>query len=514
MITTNIIPQGAAERTQKIKRSLILPGGGLRLSYAVGALQVIFGKGLTFQHMDATSGGSLNLAMLLSGLDVQTMAERWRSLNMRDTIAFMPWQDWFSNKKFVAAASADGFREKVLPHLGIDFAQIRNATGVQATFNLCHFASKNNVVIPHQQLTEDYLIAGMSLPGTLPPVNIDGDLYLDSGFIQDANLMEAVKRGAEEIWLIWIMGNIAEYRPGLLNLYVQMLEMSANGALHKELEQIKQINQRIQQGETVYGHTQPIRLHLIKPAHPLPLDSALYTGEISHAELIDMGRADAYNYFKTITKEGVPFEPQITTMTTKTLGIQFKETMAGYFTLDEIDPKQGAVTGKQQRSKLAMHAQVDIEDIEQFVANGDHPGRLSGTVDFAPLGEGMQAHSGVFNLFFPAEEPQTKFMVYELGFNHLGQEYYLAGKKVVRDDLAFDLWSDTTTLYTTLHKGTDKQAEVIGAGILTLGVKDLVKLVSTITVLNAESTADKVKTVGKFGTFFMGELWETYGIRW
>ncbi|MDN4503993.1 patatin-like phospholipase family protein [Alteromonadaceae bacterium BrNp21-10] len=514
MTANTHIPQGAASDDQQVKRSLILPGGGLRLSYVAGVLEVLFEHGLSFQHMDGTSGGSLNLAMLLSGLDAKNISERWRTLNMRDTIAFMPLHQCLSLKNFTAAASADGFRKKVYPHLGIDFERIRAAQGIEATFNLCHFASKTNVVIPHQQMTEDYLVAGMSLPGALPPVDIDGEIYLDSGFIQDANLMEAVKRGANEIWLVWIMGNISQYRSGVLDLYVQMLEMSANGALHKEFEQIQQINQRIEAGETVYGHQQPIRLHLIKPAHPLPLDSALYTGDISHAQLIELGKEDAQTYLNSMTKEGVPFEPQVTTMTTKTLGIQFKETMAGYFTLDETVPKKGAESGKQQRTKLAMHAQVDIDDIDQFVKTGAHPGGLGGTIDFEPLGKGMPAHSGVFNLFFPAEEPETKFMVYELGFNHQGQEYYLAGKKVVRDDLAFDLWSDTTTLYTTLHKGTDKEAEVIGAGILTLGVKDLVKLVSTITVLNADSTADKVKTVGKFGRFFMGELWETYGIRW
>ncbi len=51
-----------------IQRALILPGGGLRLSYAAGVMDELFKHGLTFSHMDGTSGGSLNLAMLLSGL--------------------------------------------------------------------------------------------------------------------------------------------------------------------------------------------------------------------------------------------------------------------------------------------------------------------------------------------------------------------------------------------------------------------------------------------------------------
>lgn len=505
------IPQGAAANASQLpKRALILPGGGMRLSYAAGALAEIFAHGLTFQHMDGTSGGSLNLAMLFSGLRIDDICERWRTLKMRDTISFMPLSNYLWPPKFVAAGSAKAFRKKVYPHLGIDFAKIRAAEGVQGTFNVCNFGRKMNEVIPHQAMTEDFLVAGMSLPGTLPPVTIEDTVYLDSGFIQDANLLEAVKRGASELWLIWIMGNIPGYRSGPLDAYVQMLEMSANGALIKELQQIKDINARIANGEQPYGHQQPITLHLIKPAHPLPLDSALYTGAISHATLIEMGRADARAYFNRMKPEGVPFEPYILNMTAQQTGLQFKETMTGGFALDASDPHDGKAKGKQAGTQLAMHAEVSIDDMDAFIKNPEHPGRLTGTIDFAPLGMGMVANTGVFNLFKPTDDPKLTLMVYELGFVHQGEAYYLAGRKEVRDGSVFKLWPETTTLYTQLHKGTDKSGPVIGAGILTLGVVDLMKLVSTVTVTHADGFAAKARTVAAFGGFFMRELWDTY----
>jgi predicted acylesterase/phospholipase RssA len=505
------IPEGAANNESGLPyRSLIIPGGGLRLSYAAGAIQVMLEKGLKFQHMDGTSGGAINLAMLLSGLSADEMCERWRSLDMRDTVALLPLKDMLNLSDFKGSGSSDAFRNKVFPHLGINFEKINAAQGVQGTFNLCNFSEKMNEQFLHQKINEDLLIAGMSLPGVFPPVTINNTVYLDSGFIQDANLIDAVKRGANELWLIWILANIPRYRSGLLNSYVQMLEMSANGALHKELLQIKEINKRIESGEKVYGHTEPIRLHLIKPPHPLPLDPALYTGEVTHDELIAMGRVDTLHYFSNLQPEGVPFEPQVTKMTETVPGIQFKETMAGGFSLDSTEPNQGSSVGKRNGFELAMHAQVDIDDIDKFVAECEHPGRLSGTIDFPPLGMGMTAQNGVFNLFYPAHDHDMKLMVYELGFTHEGEEYYLAGKKEVKDDHGFDLWSDTTTLFTQLHKGIDKSAPVVGAGILTLGVTDLIKLVSTLKVTNVDSSKDKVKTVSKFGTFFMGELWDSY----
>lgn len=505
------IPAGVGpEDSSGRRRALILPGGGLRLSYAAGVMKTLFTSGLTFQHMDGTSGGALNLAMLLSGLDIDDVCERWATLDMLDTVAFLPFKDAVNLTQFKATGSAEAFRKKVFPHLGIDIQKIKAAEGLSATFNVGNFSKKVNEVIDYQDISEDFLIAGMSLPGLFPPVEINGQSYLDSGFVQDANLLEVVKRGANEIWLIWILANIPRYRSGVLNSYVQMLEMSANAALHKELQQIKDINTRIENSEQVYGHTQPIRLHLIKPTYPLPLDPELYSGHVTHSQLINMGCQDAEQYLSQKTQEGVPLEPHITVMTEKTLGIQFKETMAGGFCLGAEEPKQGNSLGKHKGLELAMHAQVDIDDMDGFINDPNHSGRLSGSVDFTQMGMGMQASAGVFNLFYPDDQPDTKLMVYELGFTYQEQDYYLAGKKEVRDDPGFDLWSDTTTLFTCLHEGNDKSGPVVGAGILTLGVKDLLKLVSTVTVVNAESNIDKVATVAKFGQFFMGELWDSY----
>jgi predicted acylesterase/phospholipase RssA len=511
MSTQAHIPQGAAANERSaLKRALILAGGGLRLSYAAGAILELFEADLRFQFMDGTSGGSLNLAMLLSGLQADEICARWQTLNMLDTISFLPIKKCIRIDDFKGAASADAFRTKVYPHLGIDFDKIQLAEGMQGSFNVGNFSKKMNVLIPHQQITEDLLIAGMSLPGTFPPVTIDNEVYLDSGFIQDANLLDAVKAGANELWLIWIMGNIPTYRGGVLNVYVQMLEMSANAALFKEFAQITELNKRIAAGEPVYGHQQPIVLHLIKPEHPLPLDSALYLGEITHAELIERGRADARNYLNSYNLEGVPWEPYVTKMTELKPGIRFKETMEGGFALEVTNPNEGRDVGKRAGTELAMHATITIDDIDRFVATREHLGGLSGTIDFAPLGMDLASHTGVFNLFYPTEDTQLKLMVYELGFEHNGEQYYIAGKKEVRDDPGFDLWSDTTTLFTQLHKGTDKSGDVVGAGILTLGVTDLIRLVSTIEVLNAESNVDKLKAISTFGKFFLGELWDTY----
>ena len=494
-------------------RSLVLSGGGMRVSYQAGVLKALYEEGLRFPHVDGTSGGSVNAAMLLSGLSPEQMCDRWRTLRVKDFVAFMPLSNYLDLAGPLALGRGEGIRSKVFPHLGIDMARVRAAQGMTGTFNVCNYSRKVNEVIPHDRMDEEMLVAGMSLPIFMPPVPRNGDLYIDSAFIRDANPLEAVRRGADEVWIVWTLGNSRQYRPGVFQQYIQILEMSANGALFEDFEQIRAINERIAAGERVGGRTQPVRVHVIRPESPLPLDPDLYFGRIDSATLIDMGYRDARRYLAHRTDEGVPLTPEATAMTDRTIGISFRETMTGGFALGQTDPRAGAQAGERAGTTLAMHAAVEIADLDRFVADPTHTGRLTGDIDFAPLGRAIPAHDGVFRLFSPSNTPNLRHMVYELAFTHQGQEYYLAGRKEVRQDSGLDVWKDTTTLLTQLHRGSDASGPVVGAGVLTLGVADLTRLVSTLTVTGTTSPAEKAKAVAKFGEFFMGRLWETYGPR-
>jgi hypothetical protein len=136
-----------------------------------------------------------------------------------------------------------------------------------------------------------------------------------------------------------------------------------------------------------------------------------------------------------------------------------------------------------------------------------------GHITFPPLGENLPVRSGVFNLLSPSGQPDTKWMIYELGFAAAGQDYYLAGRKEVRDDPGFDLWQDTTTLHVRLHEGAGASGPVIGAGVLHLKPAGLLKLVSSLSATNAGSAAGQSQAIGKFGRFFLGGLWDSYAAR-
>src|SRR2546429_7242901 len=166
------------------KRALILAGGGMRVAYQSGVLRALEEDGLRFVHADGTSGGTINLAMLLSGLSPAEMVERWRTLRVRDFVSFLPLSRYLRSPKLMALGDADGLVGRVYPHLGIDVSRIRGARGIEGTFNVCNYDEKTNIAVPNVEIDLDLVVADASLPIFMPPVRRDGTLYVDSIWLQ------------------------------------------------------------------------------------------------------------------------------------------------------------------------------------------------------------------------------------------------------------------------------------------------------------------------------------------
>ncbi len=281
-----------------IYRSLILAGGGARLAYQAGVIIALEEEGFSFNHFDGTSGGIFNTAMLSSGIEPKDMGMHWRKVNVMNFSSLLPFKSYFSKKTFAAFGDADGMINKVYPTLGIDVAKMNANTSIDATFNVCNFSKKTVEVFSNRNVTIQHLVAGMSLPIFMPAIKIKADWYTDAVWIKDANITEAIKRNAKEIWLVWAIGNSHEFLNGTFNQYVHMIEISANGRLLLELEQIEKLNsEKTEREKTI--------LHVIKPEFPLPLDPDLMFNKINADELINRGYADAKSYLQSKSSIGI-----------------------------------------------------------------------------------------------------------------------------------------------------------------------------------------------------------------
>ena len=184
-------------------------------------------------------------------------------------------------------------------------------------------------------------------------------------------------------------------------------------------------------------------------------------------------------------------------------GLTFRETMSGPVALGATDPEAGAADPN--ASTLAIHCEISIDDVDRFVADREHTGSITGSVEYEPFGGTLPVTKGIFNLFSPGG-PNERLMQYRLAFEHDGKAYFLDGAKHVHDDPGFDVWKDTTTLQTVLHEGTDESGPVAGAGILSLGVEALTRMMTTM-----RPTGGGIEPLVKFGKVFLGSLWESYG---
>src|SRR5438093_1239964 len=182
-------------RDGKRKRSLILAGGGMKVAFQAGVLQVLLDEADLgfehFDHVDGCSGGVFNLAMWCQGCKGREIADNWRRFPVKEGIE----PNWKKYWKLIFADSImtmDNFRKNILrKHWDLDWPRI-NQLGREkkrvATFNAYNFSRQELIVREADQVDEDFLIACVSLPMWFPPTEIAGGTYIDAVYITDANL--------------------------------------------------------------------------------------------------------------------------------------------------------------------------------------------------------------------------------------------------------------------------------------------------------------------------------------
>ncbi len=97
-------------------------------------------------------------------------------------------------------------------------------------------------------------------------------------------------------------------------------------------------------------------------------------------------------------------------------------------------------------------------------------------------------------------------MVYDLEVTDAkGRALAIHGVKTVRHDATLDLWPDTTTLATEVRH----DHRLIAAGTLRISVPGLLRQLASFRA-TASTPTEQAEALGRFGTFFLGHLWEVY----
>jgi cholesterol oxidase len=107
--------------------------------------------------------------------------------------------------------------------------------------------------------------------------------------------------------------------------------------------------------------------------------------------------------------------------------------------------------------------------------------------------------------------PGGRRMRYQLPLvSESGERFFMDGYKDVHDDAGLDLWLDTTRLFVSVYRGGDDSGPCAYRGYLRLNAKDFTVQLSTLRVLYAKDSTQRLEALARFGRFFFGELFDTY----
>jgi predicted acylesterase/phospholipase RssA len=276
----------------------------MKVAYQAGVLQVWLDEArLPFNMYDAASGGVFNLAMLCQGRSGTEIADAWRTLKPLQAVSL----NWQLVKLFWAESpfTLKRFRRNVLRRAwGLDWTAIRNSE-LDATFDVYDFTDQEMRGLQPSAMSEDMLIACVSLPGIFPAVRQDGHVYVDAVYATDADVIGAVRRGADEIYIIWTVSRNGRWRSGPVNHYFQIVEQSANANLKASLARIRESNAQLAKGELAeFGRPIAIK-ELYAPEVPVHY---IFVFRAKHLrEAVELGIREAREWCK---REGVSLEPE------------------------------------------------------------------------------------------------------------------------------------------------------------------------------------------------------------
>ncbi|MDH5225200.1 MAG: patatin-like phospholipase family protein [Actinomycetota bacterium] len=184
--------------------AFVLGGGGPLGAHEVGMLQGLLEANIVPDLVVGTSIGAINGAIIASEPSLATvgrLAELWTSLGRatvfqgsvgaRLATIFNERTHIFDNsalRRLVAEAlSVDRIEDLAVPFECVA-ASIERAN--------VHYFTQGSIV--------DAVVASSAVPGLLPPVEIDGEHFLDGGLVASIPLDRAIDRRATEIYVLQV----------------------------------------------------------------------------------------------------------------------------------------------------------------------------------------------------------------------------------------------------------------------------------------------------------------------
>jgi len=187
---------------RKVRTAFVFAGGGARGSAQVGMLQALVARGITADAVYGASVGAINAAGYCAqptAAGVDRMVERWRAITREDVFPQgrfpTPWR-YLQQRE--AVHPNDGVRKII--DTDLSFERLEHSpvplevVATSLTDGRTQWFSDGPAV--------ERILASAALPALLPPVEIDGEHFIDGGVVDNVPIGRAIAGGAERIFVL------------------------------------------------------------------------------------------------------------------------------------------------------------------------------------------------------------------------------------------------------------------------------------------------------------------------
>jgi NTE family protein len=220
----------------RLRTAFVLGGGGNLGAIQVGMLQALADRGIFPDELVGCSVGAINAAALAGDPTVRGVARMNEIWSKLDSEVICPPGRLSGllllTRKYRSLQSNSALRRLLESSLGYDtFEQTRVPLSVVATSlrtGCDHWFTSGSVV--------SAVLASAALPAVFPPVEIDGERFVDGGVVDNVPISRALAGGVERIFVLHV-GNFSRPRPEPkrpLDALLQSFSIARNYRFHTE----------------------------------------------------------------------------------------------------------------------------------------------------------------------------------------------------------------------------------------------------------------------------------------
>lgn len=199
---------------QKPRTAFVFSGGGNLGAIQVGQALALLERGIVPDAVIGCSVGALNAAAIACDPSVDQavrLANLWKGLRREDIFPATGRGrgPWLYIKSGMSAYTDEGIRRLIQRWMPgskrfEDFAARFCVVATSLRTGLEHWFESGDVTLP--------LLASTALPGAFPPVDIDGETYIDGGVVNNIPISKAFELNAKRVYVLDV-GNHEEDRP-------------------------------------------------------------------------------------------------------------------------------------------------------------------------------------------------------------------------------------------------------------------------------------------------------------